>query len=101
MSVSRTFPDQLVLNLQAPDSVRLTLIEARDDQGRSAVLENSVQRPVSTRGVASPGTLVWLFQFNFPADAKTADLKIAVSPRRNFEFYVKPTLATTNGSAAK
>ena len=94
-------PRQLAFNLQAPDSVRLRLIEVRDERGQAVTLGNLVQRPVSSRGIASPGTLVWLLQFTFPADSKTADLTIAVSPRRIFEFCVKPTLANANSGPVK
>jgi hypothetical protein len=63
-----------------PDDLRFDVVELRDDQGRLA-------EPAPGAGSQSYG-------FRIPGDARTVDLKVAVSKRYVVEFLVKPILRT-------
>jgi hypothetical protein len=92
---------QLALSLQAPSSVQVALIEVRDDQDRQATITGTSPMGPAAFGISSMRTLRRSFQFSLPADAKTVDVTIGASQRRNFEFYAKPVLGGTSDSPAK
>ncbi len=94
------FAGELNLGVQAHSTIQVRLLEIRDDQGRQATISGTGYRTVSASGAGPVRKLAYSYQFLLAPDAKSVDLRLGVSPKGDFLFYVKPTLAGAGDSPA-
>jgi hypothetical protein len=92
---------QLSLSVQAPNSVRVFILELKDDQGRNWRSGGGSSSGTGPRGGSAPRLTQQTFRYSVPPETKTFDVTLAVTAKLPFEFCVKPTLAGTNAVSVK
>ena len=94
-AVTQVTPAYAVIHVRTQyplDSLRVMLVEVRDDRGRIAS-PRGLTNTISTGGGGNtPKESLTGFRVEIPEGAKSLDITLAATPIRHVEFLAKPVL---------